>query len=523
MILLEFRFPAGRCHATPWGRHVNEGAVEWPPSPWRILRALIATRHLKARTEVAEPLLAGLMASLAATLPAYRFPRATAGHTRHYMPYVEGSKQKTTKVFDTFVQLPQAEPLITAWDIDLPDDQFRALELLAERMGYFGRAESLVLATARRSSEEFLADAHPLMEGSQAPQDMETVRLLSPLAESAYQQWKAGYEAALATASSDSDNKRSRKTKAPDIPSDVFAALHADTGNLQATGWNLPPGSAWVTYARTASAFAPQPRPRLPQKPGEVPRVARYAVASTVPPSILDAVSVAERVHKSLCAWSDKGSGRSHVFTGLDDQKKPASGHSHAHVFCEANGTRGEITHITVWARAGFDAEACTAIRQLNRVWGHDGHDVRLVLESLGQEEDFATSPLFKPSEKWRSLTPFISTRHAKTYRTGTPKMDADGSWQIGSDGHDLIRLLALNPGTRDAKVERIDAPQPIVAGGRHFRALQFQTIRHGGGGSRGGGNGGAFTITFPQAVHGPFALGYGSHFGLGLFVPVPD
>ena len=49
MTVLELHFPAGRYHATPWGRHVNEGAVEWPPSPWRIVRALIATWYLKAR------------------------------------------------------------------------------------------------------------------------------------------------------------------------------------------------------------------------------------------------------------------------------------------------------------------------------------------------------------------------------------------------------------------------------------------------------------------------------------------
>jgi CRISPR-associated protein Csb2 len=43
MLALAIRFPAGRFHATPWGRHVNEGAAEWPPSPWRLLRALVAT------------------------------------------------------------------------------------------------------------------------------------------------------------------------------------------------------------------------------------------------------------------------------------------------------------------------------------------------------------------------------------------------------------------------------------------------------------------------------------------------
>jgi len=31
------------------------------------------------------------------------------------------------------------------------------------------------------------------------------------------------------------------------------------------------------------------------------------------------------------------------------------------------------------------------------------------------------------------------------------------------------------------------------------------------------------FEIEFPEPVRGPLALGYGSHFGLGLFVPVLD
>jgi CRISPR-associated protein Csb2 len=31
MPVIDLYFPASRLHATPWGRHVNEGAVEWPP------------------------------------------------------------------------------------------------------------------------------------------------------------------------------------------------------------------------------------------------------------------------------------------------------------------------------------------------------------------------------------------------------------------------------------------------------------------------------------------------------------
>ena len=37
---LHFYFPFGRYHATPWDRAANDGSVEWPPAPWRILRTL---------------------------------------------------------------------------------------------------------------------------------------------------------------------------------------------------------------------------------------------------------------------------------------------------------------------------------------------------------------------------------------------------------------------------------------------------------------------------------------------------
>ena len=33
MTTIRLVFAAGRYHGTPWGRHVNEGVPEWPPSP----------------------------------------------------------------------------------------------------------------------------------------------------------------------------------------------------------------------------------------------------------------------------------------------------------------------------------------------------------------------------------------------------------------------------------------------------------------------------------------------------------
>src|SRR5690625_4206970 len=124
MLAIEFRFPAGRYHANPWGQHVNEGAVDWPPEPWRILRALIATWHQKIKPlgKHSASSLAGLVESLSEDLPEYRLPRASHAHTRHYMPrYASG---KTSLVFDAFTAVSRTDTLGVVWPaVHLSDDQ----------------------------------------------------------------------------------------------------------------------------------------------------------------------------------------------------------------------------------------------------------------------------------------------------------------------------------------------------------------------------------------------------------------
>lgn len=527
MTVLELRFPAGRFHATPWGRHVNEGAVEWPPSPWRILRALIATWYLKARSdgEVSPDTVRALVEALSQP-PVFRLPHAITAHTRHYMPYNEGKNEKTTKVFDTFIQLAENDTVLIAWDVNLPPEQLVALKTLAARLGYFGRAESLVEARVLEGITAIEPNAMPISKDAKLPEKTGLVRLLAPRTPADYDKWRADFLAANQPPS-DGKKKSGRKSKsaeASEVPEDLFAALQADTGELQAAGWNLPPGARYVNYLRPENAFAPAAKPRL-RRSKELPAVARYAVVSAVAPSITQAISVADRVHDALCKWSDQGKGRAAVFTGLGNDGKPRGDHAHAHIFCEANGPRDAITHITIWAPMGFDDGACLALRKLRKVWGHGGHDLRLVLHGIGQPDDFKDCALFGSSKIWRSLTPFVSTRHAKSFRDGRPKM-ADNGWQEGSAAHDLLRLLALNPKWPGAKIRKQldERERPFGFGERKerkFCSLQFQTVRHRGNGKRGHDSGAGFMIEFPDAVKGPIALGYGAHFGLGLFAPV--
>jgi CRISPR-associated protein Csb2 len=139
----------------------------------------------------------------------------------------------------------------------------------------------------------------------------------------------------------------------------------------------------------------------------------------------------------------------------------------------------------------------------------HAGKESRL--NDHGIDDDFSMSEQTF-SVTWRSLTPCVSTRHSKTFRDGRSKVVANG-WQNGSPGHDLLRLLALLPNGAGAEIRCIsESTQPSEFGQRRFRSLQFLTQRR---------SGNAFVITFPKAVSGPLAFGYGAHFGLGLFQPV--
>ncbi|MEL6613193.1 MAG: type I-U CRISPR-associated protein Csb2, partial [Bacteroidota bacterium] len=85
MLCLHFDFVAGHYHATAWGHQVNEATVEWPPSPWRILRALVSAWYRLDRPSTMESAMS-MVGKLASCDPVYDLPPFCEAHTRHYMP-----------------------------------------------------------------------------------------------------------------------------------------------------------------------------------------------------------------------------------------------------------------------------------------------------------------------------------------------------------------------------------------------------------------------------------------------------
>src|SRR5437588_6765609 len=151
-VIFQLTFPAGRFHATPWGRHVNEGVPEWPPSPWRFLRALVAVWKRTCPDLAA----AQIRRTLEPLVPPPRFqlPPFRVAHTRHYMPWEKKGPADRTLVFDTYVAVKRGDPLFIGWpEVTLSDTDRPILNELVANLTTFGRAEGWVDAALVEGSE----------------------------------------------------------------------------------------------------------------------------------------------------------------------------------------------------------------------------------------------------------------------------------------------------------------------------------------------------------------------------------
>ena len=204
------------------------------------------------------------------------------------------------------------------------------------------------------------------------------------------------------------------------------------------------------------------------------------------------------------------------MFSGKTLDGSPLRDHHHAFYLATDEDSDGRLDHLTIYARgqigsdgqdSGFEEaelKALDAFRRLRQVGGKP--DLRLVLLGVGNCDAWGDAPLLGQSRQWRSCTPFVLPRHQKTRgrRRETP------GEQLGDE------------------LRRRGFPEPIALRelsrceleGRSIRWIEFRRERLCGTGSRGQGLGYGFEIEFRAPVSGPICLGYGCHFGLGLFVP---
>lgn len=536
MISITLRFLAGRYHATPWGRHVNEGAVEWPPSPWRVLRALVATwkRTLPdLPKDQVEPVLRAL-----ANPPEFVLPPASTGHSRHYMPWDKKWKHDKqyprTLVFDTFVALPRDGQLLLNWpDATLDASQRDVLSRILGNLNTLGRSESWCEASlAATSSDQNCMTCRPV--DGDSPRECDIVRLLCPDPDHAFSDDHVVY----VTTKTEGRSKNKRIIEQRSTIYDLAWNLCMETLQLHKEKWSDPPGSKWVPYARPRECFKIEPklRPRITVSQPYV-HIARYALDSTVLPLVTETLPVAEAARRALMSihgqLTEQGGvrGRSDLFSGKDKEGMPLIGHRHAYYLPIDEDGDGRLDHLTIFAREGLgpdERRAMDRFRQLNTGRRDEHrHPLRLLLLGMGTLDECAQSqagPL-RTSSVWESTTPYIATRHAKARgRTridlASPQARAEFLMADLRAQLSVVRPDLISTGIPEVQIECLWDDNQIFRVGGRWRMIQFSRFRRKAGDDGGQRLAGAFRLTFSLEVRGPIVLGWSSHFGMGLFAP---
>jgi CRISPR-associated protein Csb2 len=515
MLTLRFRFPARRYHATPWGAHVNEGLIEWPPSPWRVLRAIIAVGFARdGWTEIPETARV-LFEKLAGTLPTMHLPPASAAHTRHFMPPFSGN---TMKVFDAFAYVGDGA-LAIRWDVAVTSDEAQLLDSLLDAMPYLGRAESWVEA---ERIEEIPKDLVACVASDVCPgPDLERIALLAPETPAAYAAWRESAVqreevrslAELVVRAQENGKAPPTRLGKKDIaringifPQDAVEALLASTRTLQTQGWSQPPATRWVSYWRSKDALRSPPRSVAFARRGPNPTMALLALASDTKngealPAMSDAVWRLETIHDALVRLSDRGGhGASPVLSGKENGA-PMRGHRHATLIPLTIDRRiGRLDHVLVHAPMGFDDDARVALTRLSRTYAKNLPTIFVTLAGTGNREDFVKLvPAVRTALIFRSVTPFVPPRFLK--RRGKDALDEQIQAELERRGLPRAESVAL-----------------LADGRTRFRA--FRKARRDPERAPPVVLGVGIRLRFAEPVDGPISLGYGSHLGLGSFEP---
>lgn len=464
-VTLVFRFPWGRYHATPWGRHVNEGAVELPPSPWRLLRMLYAVWRTRA-PDLDEQTVQALLNELARP-PAYFVPRHSLAHTRHYYPDTKHTRvlYSVDRTLDAFAVFDPGAELAVRWtDVELSADAHTALAKLAASVPYLGRADSVCEV---RTASEWEPSAHdvwvPVDAAEYIPENVDVTTLL-----------------------------------APERPLNL-ASLVARPLDIRKEKLLFPVGTKLLGYQRAKVADRSVRRWKAARG---IARAVRFEFAQTTAPHRTDAVVYTDLLRSAaLSRLGKRRQDPQHTLLGgkTRDAVKASDDHGHAHYLPLIAGER--LGGLVVWVPHGLPEDELEPLLDVRRLWSpySDKWRATVRVAGVGEMDDVAPE-LCGFSRTWRSVTPFMpSVRYVKK------------SW----DMHRLM-VAAMRRELRYRRHSEMEFKLEVLEGERGFRRSRPSKPDRIGPAAM-------IRLYLDRPIGGPVALGYLSHFGLGLFAPEPD
>lgn len=516
MLTISFSFPAGKYHATTWGKHVNEGDVEWPPSQWRILRAIIST-WFKVGIYSEEDIC--LLLSEMMELPSYHLPKATLTHKRHYMPNVSTKENDKDLIFDAFLAFESnAKMKVYFPNANLNGRQIEILDNLLGSMSYLGRSESWVSAWVVKD-DEVQPNACPLTGNPE--EDKDIVKLLC----------------------FDNICTSIDKLMEKDNKGNYTHSLFSNSAELRKKGFTYPPMTKFVDYTVPDDRFEIKLKSHMNQRNIEIVHYVKYLLDSPVLPSKNETVDIADKIRSGLIKMYQVPS---KVFSGKDEDGNPLEGNDHAFYLPYDEDGDGKLDRVIVYSRTGFDSLHQEAIFKLRKLYGYPlKRELNLMLLGLGKVENIADdriSEIIGNSKKWKSITPFLLTRHPKKAKTGEWKEEHISDIEIRLPSelgyYPNPDYLLMDYGVRPdntcillkdgavsqllRSIEHLGIERPIaikpLPETRNSRWLEFKRYRRGKSDPVISIPYG-FELEFANDVSGPIVIGYGAHQGLGMFI----
>lgn len=178
--------------------------------------------------------------------------------------------------------------------------------------------------------------------------------------------------------------------------------------------------------------------------------------------------------------------------------------HEHFYWLSEDRDHDGRIDHVTAHAHAGLPAVELSALARVGPVWlGRDG-EWTLMPVSMGRMETF-----IGPARGWSAATAFV---------TRLWRIERNGQQRRGYSPEEQLRREISQQGLPQPRA--VFWQDSLRVAGRRVKARHFLSRTDNRRAPADAWKGFPM-MEFDVPVTGPLAFGFGSHFGLGLMLPV--
>jgi CRISPR-associated protein Csb2 len=489
---IEVELLSGRYHAHLWGEaQFGMAGPEWPPSPWRLLRALASSwfcaRPYPSSEEIRDRLLEALGRSGA---PQIWLPRSSVHEIRYYQPVRFGASDRVLH-HDHFA-VPEGGRFWFRFETPLQPDERNLLAELVGRLRYFGRSESR---------------AHVrLVDRDEPPPGVWSVARR----DGAHQTSPTVYPRVLCTTSafraSDLWSLRSGDEVAGESghPPHLVDALLGER-------MPVPCGARWIEYAVPASLLVHEIRPRVSAHraaPDVDVAEIRFRLNRRTPIPLRYVVAVARafrdaavEAHRARNAQGQVSS----MLSGREVDGAVARGHLHAYYLPRLRPGAVTIEELLVRVPGGrltrLELDALLGVGRIRA--GGPGYPITVVPEAVVAAAEPATR-----ARRWQSATPFLPPLRHRRGRDET------------CFEQQAIACVEDLCGRRPTRVQSLPGP-----GGLGW-VSSLLAHEYGTGGRR-------WTITrrlgfwldlsFDEPVVLDRPLGADAHFGAGQFVHAPE